>query len=318
MTLAALVADTDEGFAQAVGAVLERQELRVHATRALDASVLEGDWRLIVVNHDTLSPEGHRVLRALLDDDARRKRVLLHTATVDRGALAALFGDARLLNLLGRGSTLDPLDLETTVRKILHGGIFGAEKYFAPGPSLRTLDLSLTRSADRHAAFQRVTAFAEEAGVGARFLERLEIVTDELITNALYNAPVDEHGRARFAHFSRREDFELAPHEAIVVRVLVDEARVGISVRDPFGSLGTDTVLAYLAKCLRAGADQIDDKAGGAGLGLFTCFEALSHFVINLARGRATEMIGLIHLSASFREFARRSKSLNVFVEDRA
>lgn len=318
MTAAALIADADESFVQAVSSVLEAQGLRVHASRTLDEVALGADWRLVVVNHDTLAPEGHRVLRRLLDDDARRRRVLLHTATVDRTALAALFGEAHLLNLLGRGASLDPLDLDTTVKKILHGDIFGADKYFPPGPSLRALDLTVTRSKDRHAAFTQVTSFASEAGVGARFLERLEIVADELITNALYNAPVDAQGRPRFAHLSRREDFELGANEGIVVRVLVNEQRVAISVRDPFGSLGTETVLAYLAKCLRAGSDQIDEKPGGAGLGLFTCFEALSHFVINLARGRATEMIGLIHLTSSFREFARRSKSLNVFVEERA
>ncbi|RYG65777.1 hypothetical protein EON77_18135 [bacterium] len=95
-----------------------------------------------------------------------------------------------------------------------------------------------------------------------------------------------------------------------------DGRRLGVAVRDPFGSLRADTVLDYLTRCFRRGPDQIDAKEGGAGLGLYFTFEALSHFVINVSPGRATEMIGLLDVSGTFKDFARRGKSFNMFVTE--
>ena len=83
---------------------------------------------------------------------------------------------------------------------------------------------------------------------------------------------------------------------------------------DAFGSIEVPTVLRYLAKCLRRGSDQVDEKAGGAGLGLFYVFDALGHFIVNLEAGVKTEMIGILDLQARYKDFSERPKSFNVFV----
>ncbi len=53
--------------------------------------------------------------------------------------------------------------------------------------------------------------------------------------------------------------------------------------------------MRHLYKGLHA-TDKVDRKAGGAGLGFFQILDSLSHFVINLEKGKRTEMIGLIDL----------------------
>jgi hypothetical protein len=93
-------------------------------------------------------------------------------------------------------------------------------------------------------------------------------------------------------------------------------SRIGLAVRDPFGSLKVGTITRYLGKCFRGGDDQVDTKEGGAGLGLYWVFEALSHFVVNVQVGVSTETMGLLDVKGRYRDFVRRGKSFNVFVSD--
>ena len=91
-----------------------------------------------------------------------------------------------------------------------------------------------------------------------------------------------------------------------------------MSIEDNFGRLERSTVLSYLRRCFIKGADQIDQKEGGAGLGLYYIFESLNHLIINVASNERTEMIGLMDISGSYREFAERPKSLNIFLQERS
>jgi len=189
--------------------------------------------------------------------------------------------------------------------------ICGLEKYIAVAPS--ALRMTLHNSDEKLDAMSRIENYATLAGLHPRLVEHACTVADEFITNAFYNAPVDAEGKPRHAHRSRVENVTLEPNEGIEILVASDGRRLGISTVDPFGSLTEGKLLDYLAKCFRGGDQQIDRKEGGAGLGLYFAFKNLSHFVVNIGRGKRTEMIGLIDAHSSYRDFARRSKSFNVF-----
>lgn len=156
--------------------------------------------------------------------------------------------------------------------------------------------------------------FALAAGAQGRFADLLCNACDEMLTNALYNAPIDSQGKPRFAHLSRVNPVQLEPSEAITVTLASDGVDMGISVVDPFGSLQVPTITQYLSKCLRRGNDLVEDKEGGAGLGLYYVFEAVSHFVINLEVRVRTEMIGIVDVRGRYKDFLQRPKSFNVFV----
>ena len=72
-----------------------------------------------------------------------------------------------------------------------------------------------------------------------------------------------------------------------VVQYSCDGSTFTISVRDSFGTLTRETVLKYLHKCLYAD-QQIDRKAGGAGLGLYIMANATTDFFMNSLQGVAT------------------------------
>lgn len=306
-----LIVDGDEPHARAVAAALQGPTREVITVANLgDAPT--GTFGLVIGNFDGLGPAGAAELLERYRDLHGQGRVLLFIGAVDRCALAKLFGDHGLSNVLARSGDLDEADLQVTVRKMLTGDVFGIDKYFPATATQR--EVLIRGSAEREDLLGVARAFALEAGAQGRFAELLCNACDELLTNALYNAPVDGAGKPRFAHLSRTNAVQLEPHEAVRVTLATDGREMGISVIDPFGSLKVPTITQYLAKCLRRGNDLVDEKEGGAGLGLFYVFEAVSHFVVNLQAGARTEMIGIVDVRGRYKDFVQRPKSFNVFV----
>jgi hypothetical protein len=84
----------------------------------------------------------------------------------------------------------------------------------------------------------------------------------------------------------------------VVLQYACDGARFAASVRDGFGSLKRETVLAYLIRCASS-SDQIERKTSGAGLGLWMVANSATELIVNLAPGVATEVVTVFDLHAA-------------------
>ena len=299
------------GLERVIGPSVARVEICVDAMQAV--AMLAGA-ELVVVNHHALTAPGGAELLEALSSLRARGRVLVYSDRPERDRLAELLGVHGLMNLLAHNETVDPEELLVTLQKILSAEIFGLEKYFPWGTPVR--GASMRASSQRREVFETTRRFLQGIGLRNRLVEQMVTVTDELVTNALYNAPLDADGRRLYASLSRTQPVVLPEGDRVEVRWMSDGRRLGIGVRDPYGSLTASTVLDYLAKCFRKGSDQVDTKDGGAGLGLYYVFESTSQLVVNVEPGVCTEMIALLDIQVSYREFASRCKSINIFVQD--
>ncbi len=157
--------------------------------------------------------------------------------------------------------------------------------------------------------------YLDRLGANKRLSGLAHSVAEELISNAVYNAPADELGQAKYAARSRTEAVQLLPGEYVELSFATDGQLLAICVADSFGRLETLTVRQYLRKCFMQGDNQIDNKQGGAGLGLYYIFQSLNHFIINVSPGKRTELIGLMDISGTFKDFAKQAKSLHLFLQ---
>src|SRR5262245_58872315 len=134
-------------------------------------------------------------------------------------------------------------------------------------------------------------------GVRRKYRESIEQAIDELLMNALYDAPVDQSGKQVFADVPTKTRISLRMEQKAVIQYACDGDKFAVSVRDSFGMLSKEIVLKFLEKCIRS-AQQIDRKAGGAGLGLYLVANSSSEFHIHLYPGVATEAIVVFDLTA--------------------
>lgn len=272
---------------------------------------------LIVLDYRMLTGELGREL-ASAAAEAGTRACLLVVGDSDPADVPKLFEHGSLTNLLAHPMPILAEELVVTAMKLLSGDIFGLEKYMAWGAEARTREL-----ADAAERGEVVDAFARDVrdlGLGPRVASMASLVADELLSNALFDAPVDDAGRRFRAEDARGRSRPLAGRERVVLRYACDARYMAVEVTDFFGSLARETIVEYLARSSRRGAEsaaQVDLEGSGAGMGIALSYSCCSHLVYNLSQGNRTQVIALIDLR--FKPVERGAvSSFNVFVEGAA
>jgi PEGA domain len=264
--------------------------------------------------------EVHQTLDALGKGELQAALVVVHVDGELAGALEAiaprLAGDARLVVVIPRhdliklvdvmrvservagvliAEGLDLHDLASTATRILAGDIFGMEKLVPWGTKVYSTLVGDYQ--EKSLCIAQMSEFAELMGVRRKYREAIEQCVDEMLMNALYDAPVDDQGRQIFAEIPTKTRISLRMEQKVVVQYGCDGKRFMVSVRDSFGTIERATVLKYLYKCLHS-EQQIDRKTGGAGLGLYLMANSSTRFLFNVLPGVATECVCVFDLEA--------------------
>jgi hypothetical protein len=226
-------------------------------------------------------------------------------AILPRSDLAALVdvmqASERIAGILV-ADAFDPHALSAMATRVLAGDIFGLEKVTRWGTQIHTFLVSDYQ--EKSLCIARLSQFAEEMGLRRKYREAIEQALDEMLMNALYDAPVDEHGQPIFAEIPTKTRISLRIEQKVVVQYACDGKQFAFGVRDAFGTLERATVLRYLHKCLHS-EQQIDRKTGGAGLGLYLIASSASEVYFNVLPGVATEAICTLDLEVPKLQLAR-------------
>jgi hypothetical protein len=267
-----------------VVANLERAGAEVDAVRS--TSAVQGG----VIPHRYIFhavPDGDTsAIAAALPRIRQSAHVAVFTPTASLEDHTRFLSDHRI-NHVVVGDELDR-GIFVTAQKLLTGDIFGIEKYLPEGTPVHYVRLD--DFAGRGKAIDTVLQFAEHQRFRRNLRSAIGQVTEELLMNALYDAPVDASGRQVFAEVDPHERTKTKSPRPVSIRYAATESHLAIAVRDRFGRLAKNTIVAYIEKCLHSG-NQIDRKAYGAGLGLYLVANAVGSYVVNVAYDIATEVI---------------------------
>jgi hypothetical protein len=270
--------------------------------------------------HDTVeSASTDDAALVVVDEKVRRTLDRAQIEALGRGAGLIVIGEslendevvaaahARGMNhLIGDGEEPDDGELVVTSVKLLSGDIFGLEKYLAWGVKIGTRDV--VGYEDKREAMGVVCAYAKEVGARRPVIAKIESVVDELLMNALYDAPVV--GGPREGTKGRA-----------VLRWACDGRYFAVSVEDEYGALEKESILEHLARArLERGKPKPrevrpgDEAAtNGAGLGLYFILSSVTRFIANVEPGKRTEVICLFDLKVSGRDADACARSLHVF-----
>jgi hypothetical protein len=189
----------------------------------------------------------------------------------------------------------EPHQLRALAARIAGDDVFGLEPVLAPGTEVHSH--AIGDYPDKARCLSRIAEFLDEVGAPRKVRAPIEQCIDEMIMNALYDAPVDARGHHVFAQIPTRTRITLRTEHHVAVRYACDGKQFAISVRDAFGTLARATVLGHLDKGLHA-EQQVDRKAGGAGLGLYLMVHAATAVGFHVLPGIATEVVCRFDLGA--------------------
>jgi hypothetical protein len=204
----------------------------------------------------------------------------------------------------------DPGDRELSItsEKLASGDLFGVEKYLAGATKIG--ERIVTTDIEKRHAMHEVAAWAEAVGARTPVVHRLAAVIDELLMNALYDAPRESRAPA-----------DAAPVRRAILRWGSDEQRLAVSVGDPFGSLRQRDVIDHVrrARDERGRPNPMTEDDPGAGLGLYLVLANVTSLIVNVHPGQRTEVVCLFDLArSSARAISSGVRSLHVFHDTRA
>lgn len=241
-----------------------------------------------------------------LDAEARRAldpsrwpeaSVVVLGESLDDDSVVELF--RRTAEHLIADDQLDEHEVVTTSIKVLTGDLFGIEKYLGWGARIDEYEVS--GYDDKRTALEEVEEFAREAGARRSLITRIESVVDELLMNALYDAPGT--GDTGFP---------------ALLRLGTDGRILAVSVEDRYGRLDRGDIVDHVTRARREKGRprEADDDGGGAGLGLYFIVAHATRIIANVEEGRRTEMICLFDLRQSGSE-ATGAQSIHFFGRSR-
>jgi hypothetical protein len=190
-------------------------------------------------------------------------------------------------------------ELLTTVQKLRRREVFGLDKYVAWGAETRSYTLG--DADERDDAVALVTRDVLGVGLPERIGSRVSVITDELIANALYLAPRDDHHRRHRASEDRARSRPLRGRDVVTVRWASDARTLAIEVRDRWGTLEPHSV----ARRLATGRLHQTGAPGDAGMGLALAYACSNQFVIDLEPEVMTEVIALLDVRPHSIELGR-------------
>jgi CheY-like chemotaxis protein len=329
--LEAVTSETGEGAAHRGGILVVHKERKTQRTiqRILGATRLAVDAcdtvaaaaaqldrnapRLVVLDHRLLAtPEGV-ALAERASSGAHAACLILLSETMG-AEVPRLFSTASLTNLLVNPMPMLAEELSITALKLLRRDLFGLEKYLTWGA--QPVASTLADAQQRSALVEELGNEVRRLGLGSHIATLSCLVADELLSNALYNAPVDEKGVRVRVDEPRHSPRKLEGRDVVTLRHACDGRYLAIEVADQYGSLERSSILANLARAVNVGApDKVQWTRAGAGMGLGLVYSCCTHLVFNIATGRRTEVIALLDV-----RFQPRGpdpiSSFNVFVEE--
>lgn len=281
----AVCVSRDAAVQRAVDQALAAVGVAVDAADALPVDLAGAS--LVVVDRAARQAAGDR-LRALAVP------VVIVGDDLDDDGVVSLMLDSPVSHLVE-----DPADrdLGITSHKLVSRDLFGLDKYLAPGTRVR--ERAVACDGDRRAAIGEVSAWAESVGARRPVVHRLANVVDELLMNALLDAPT-----AAGAAGARAQ-----------LRFACDDRVLAISVADDYGALSQRALIDNVRRA-RSEHGRPQTAGAGAGLGLYFVLANVASLIVNVEPGRRTEVVCLFDVVRPTRRpaVARGVRSLHVFI----
>jgi len=171
--------------------------------------------------------------------------------------------------------------------------------------------VKLVSSTQKNDAVEAVKAYLLGAKFQARTASMIANAVDELILNAVFDAPVDELGKQIYARTARSTAIKLEGPNEVLLKIAFDGQYVAISVIDQFGSLEKSKFLSHVSKVYVDEQYQLRSTVANAGIGLATVFKSGGSFFFVSENRTRTECTVFFKRTVNFKESKEQFRFLS-------
>jgi hypothetical protein len=195
------------------------------------------------------------------------------------------------------------------VRQTFKPRAFGLQELLAAGTKIQVVKLQL--STQKLDAVEAVRNFAIAAKFQARMATTIANAVDEILMNAIFDAPIDELGRPLYKVTSRSSQLKLEGRNAVEMHIGFDGKYIGIAAVDNFGSLDKNSLLSHVSKIYTEEEYKVKASVASAGIGLATVYRSGGSLFFTSESRVKTEVTVMFKRTENFREFKDQFRYLS-------
>jgi len=152
----------------------------------------------------------------------------------------------------------------------------------------RHLILRFNKAGDKSTLIDWVGAFLERQSDSNAIRDLCLQAADEMITNALFNAPVVLKKKRPFKDLDRTSDITIPSSLSAKLFICFGNGRIVLGCQDHYGSLKKDDVLGRLGEVLNERDNNFKIGSGGAGFGMRNLVHGAANFYTLVKPGKWT------------------------------
>jgi hypothetical protein len=195
------------------------------------------------------------------------------------------------------------------VRATLSGRAFGLPKLLKDGAKTQIVKLQIT--SQKQDAVEAIKNYLLAVKFQSRMATTIANSVDEILMNAMFDAPTDDVGRPLYSLTARTTVIKLEGKSAVEMHVGFDGEYVAISAVDLYGSLDKAKLLSHISKIYTEEEYKVRTSVAGAGIGLATVFRTGGSFFFSSESRTKTEVTVFFRRTENFREFRDQFRFLS-------
>jgi anti-sigma regulatory factor (Ser/Thr protein kinase) len=196
-----------------------------------------------------------------------------------------------LSNLISKTVPFNFIEIQILLDALLTESIFGLNRYLL-GDGLIMNSYSIRSTQEARQAREAITGmFSQMFGTAGD----MNLILDEIITNALYHAPANPDGTKKYESY---QSINLDKNEYVQVDCGADSEKYGVSVTDPSGRLTKNKVLETVHRQV-SGQGLLEDH--GRGIHISRLFS--DRMIINIKPGSRTEVILMNYFTRKYQGY---------------
>ena len=182
-------------------------------------------------------------------------------------------------------------------------------------PNSAYAEVKFRSSKQKDQILEKVRAFLDASPKSNTIFDAVITSTDEMISNAIYNAPVDENNVHFLKDRDRSEKTEMPGASEAKIFMAHDGRWLVVGCIDPYGSLYPSQLMSHLARSYEAGADAVMnvDMPGGAHIGTRMMLDMCIGFYVAVEEGVRTLVALTFPFGKSNRQMGKMPKAVHVF-----
>ncbi|MBD3346789.1 MAG: response regulator [Chitinivibrionales bacterium] len=257
-----------------------------NANQALE--ILKNDTIDLVISDINMpGMKGYELIKIVKENYPHTKVALITGYNVDDYVRMAK--ESNISNIISKSTPFNFDEFNSIVYGLVTENIFGLDKYMLPDYTILK-EFTLRQTSEINTIEQEVIDSISEFHRPQLFVQ---ILLEEIITNAVYHAPVNKDGKTKY---QKHSNVVLDNSEKVKIALGKDSEKYGVSVIDTSGRLSKEQVLFRLDRHIH-GEGLLDEN----GRGLHMSRMYADRLIVNINKNVSTEVIFINYLDEKYK-----------------